>query len=343
MVEAVCRQARTLSLAPPNADFPAKRELAERLLGLAPSGFTRVFFALGGAEAVENAMKLCRLSTGRFKFVSRYRSYHGASLGALSLTGDHRRPPLEPLLSGVTRVLDDSHIPEVLEREGRVAGVFLEAVPGANGVLVGDVPTWQAIRAACDDRGALLVVDEVLTGFGRTGRAFGFEHFEVLPDLIVCGKALTAGYAPLSAVLVHERVAERFEEEVLWAGLTHYAHPLGCAAGVEALAIYEDEGLYARADALGTALRGGLSELAAALPEVVSEPRGLGLLAAVDIEAPAAAWRAFERELSARHLHVHLSEARGTLILAPPLVIGDEVLARGLNEVRAAASASLGL
>lgn len=341
MIEAVCRQAQSLCLAPPSADFPAKVELAERLLALAPPGFSRVFFTLGGAEANENAMKMARLHTGRFKFVSRYRSYHGATMGAMSLTGDHRRPPVEPGLAGVARVLDDAHIPEVLEREGAVAAVVLESVPGANGVVIGDETTWKAVRAACDRHGALLVVDEVLTGFGRTGRCFGYQHFGVEPDVITVAKALTGGYAPLGAVLVHERIAERFDDEVLWAGLTHYGHPLGCAAGLEALRLYEEGDLFARAASLAPALVEPLHDLEKELPAVVSGARGIGLLAAIDLSLDPAGWQRLAAELADRRLILHLSSRRGTAIFAPPLVIGEEQLAAGLGRFADALRSSL--
>jgi taurine---2-oxoglutarate transaminase len=346
MVAAIERQARELCLAAAWADFPAKRELAERLLALAPPGFARgkVFFTLGGSEAVENAMKIARLATGRLKFVARYRSYHGASLGALSLSGDYRRPPLEPLLPGVVRLpVDDADaLGEVLASEGRtVAAVVLEPIPGANGVELPPPGFFAGVRRACDRDGALLVADEVLTGMGRIGRAFGIEHEAIEPDMITLAKGLTAGYAPLGAVLVHERVARHFDEQVLWAGLTNYAHPLGCAAGREALAIYADEGLFERAAALGQGLLEPLAGLAGRFPHAIQRPRGRGLLAAIDVSLDAGGWKRLSEELERRRLHVHLSSKRGTVIFAPPLVIGEAELAAGMAEFAAALAAAL--
>jgi taurine---2-oxoglutarate transaminase len=345
MVAAIERQARELCLTAAWADFPAKRELAERLLAMAPPGFRRggVFYTLGGAEAIENAMKIARLATGRLKFVARYRSYHGASLGALSLSGDFRRPPLEPLLPGVVRLpVDDADaLEEILAGEGgTVAAVVLEPVPGANGVHLPPPGFFAGVRAACDRHGALLVCDEVLTGFGRTGRGLALEHEAVEPDLVTLAKGITAGYAPLGAVLVHERIARHFDEKVLWAGLTNYAHPLGCAAGREALAIYADDRLFERAAALEPALLAPLAALGERLPGQVSRPRGRGLLAAIDVALTPRGWQRLDDELERRRLYVHPSARRGTVIFAPPLVIGEDELAAGLGEFADAMAAA---
>jgi len=352
MVEAIKRQADSLCVGLPSAVYPAKTELAERLLALAPDGFTKVFFTTGGAEAVENAIKMARLATGRQKLVSRYRSYHGATMGALSLTGDWRRPPLEPALPGVVHAQDcycdrcsfgqrvescarecASHIDEILDLEGAgtVAAVVLESVPGANGVLVPPDDYWPMVREACDRDGALLVADEVLTGFGRTGRCFGFEHWDAMPDIITLAKALTAGYAPLGAVLVHERVAAQFDDNVLVAGLTNYAHPLGCAAGVEALAIYEDEQLFDRSASLGPVLRARVATLRDRYPEQVTHVRGLGLLVAVELDLDAAEWALLAAAIRARKLHLHVDARRGTVIFSPPLNITDAELDLGVS------------
>lgn len=334
MIAAVSSQARRLCVAPPNAVYPAKVELARALLELAPRGFTKVFFTLGGAEANENAMKLARLVTGRLKFVSRYRAYHGASLGALSLTGDYRRPPLEPLLPGVIRVGDDAaDIERVLEVEGsQIAAVFLEPIPGANGVLIPAPDYLARVRAACDRHGVLLVIDEVLCGFGRTGRCFGFEHFGIQPDVITCAKALTAGYSPLGAVLVHEKIAAHFDSRVLWAGLTGYAHPLGCAAALAALRIYRDDKLFERAATLGETLRQALLELADSSP-VAGDVRSIGLLGAVELQLSRAGWERLDRELARRHILVHSYPRRGMIIVAPPLIIEEADLRSGLAAV----------
>ena len=361
IVEAIKRQADAWCLSAPNAVYPAKTELAERLLALAGPGYARVFFTLSGAEANENALKIARLVTGRHKLVARYRSYHGASMGALSLTGDWRRPPHEPGIAGAVHAQDcycdrcpfgqrletcrrecARHIGDVLALEGRgtTAAVFLEPVPGANGVLVPPPEYWPIVREATQDDGALLVADEVLTGFGRCGKAFAFQHWDVTPDLITVAKGLASGYAPIGAVIVHERIAQHFDEHVLACGLTFYAHPLGCAAARETLRVYEDEELFANAARLGPVLLEELRAVAARLSGVRTFVRGLGLLAALEIEAEPAAWRRFAGELATRRLSLHVDGARGTAILAPPLCITADELTRGVRALGDAAVAA---
>ncbi len=362
IVEAIKRQADQLCLSTAHAVFPAKVELAERLLAMAGPGFSKVFFTLGGAEANENALKIARLVTGRLKLISRYRSYHGASMGALSLTGDWRRTLMEPGIPGVVHVQDcycdrcpfgkrvetcarecATNIGETMRLEGArsVAAVFLEPVPGANGVLVPPAEYWPIVRAACDAEGALLVADEVLCGFGRTGKPFGHQHWDVTPDLITCAKGLTSGYQPLGAVIVHDRVARHFDANLLACGLTYYAHPTACAAGVETLKLYEDEQLYANAERLGPVLHAGLTAVAARLG-VPSFVRSLGLLGALELEAPPPAWARLADELAARRLSLHNDGKRGTCIFAPPLCITEDELVSGLRSFGDAAVAAFG-
>ncbi|HVK85804.1 MAG TPA: aminotransferase class III-fold pyridoxal phosphate-dependent enzyme [Kofleriaceae bacterium] len=362
IVEAIKRQADELCLSAPNAVFPAKTELAERLLAMAGPGFSKVFFTLGGAEANENAIKIARQVTGRLKLVSRYRSYHGASMGALSLTGDWRRPALEPLLTGAIHVQDcycdrcpfGQHVETckrecatnigatmALEGPRSVAAVFLEPVPGANGVLVPPPEYWPLVRQACDAEGALLVADEVLTGFGRTGKPFGFQHWNVTPDLITVAKGLASGYATIGAVIVHERVARHFDEHVLACGLTYYAHPTACAAALETMKLYDDEQLYANAERLGPVLRRELDAVAARLSPTTFV-RGLGLLAALEVEAPLDRWQRLGAELAARKLSLHVDAKRGTAIFSPPLCIAESELVTGVRAFGDAAVLAFG-
>lgn len=359
MVEAIKRQAEKFCLCLPNHTFPAKEELAARLLELAPPGFDKVFFTLGGSESVENAIKIARLVTGRFKMIARYRSYHGASLGALSLSGDYRRPPLDPLLTGALHALDChcyrcpfgqepssckrecavqfDHIMQ-LEGPNSVAAVFCEPIPGANGVLIPPQGYWSKLREACDRHGALLVADEVLTGFGRTGKWFGIDHEGVVPDLITMAKGLTAGYAPLGAVLVHNRVSRHFDEHKLYCGLTYYGHPLSCAAGAEALRIYEEEALIARAAGLESVLRSGLYAIAEAIPEEPCDVRVRGLLGAIEWRnGMEPEWVGFYpklvQKLKEKRIHCYAKADTGMIVIAPPLVIEEELLSEGLEQV----------
>jgi taurine--2-oxoglutarate transaminase len=280
----------------------------------------------------------------------------------LTLTGDWRRTAVEPGIPGVIHVQDcycdrcpfgktvdrcgrecATNIGATMQLEGSrsVAAVFLEPVPGANGVLVPPAEYWPIVRAACDAEGALLVADEVLCGFGRTGKAFGYQHWDVTPDLITCAKGLTSGYQPLGAVIVHERVARHFDDHVLACGLTYYAHPTACAAAVETLKLYEDEQLFANAARLDPVLRRELAAVAARLA-VPSFTRSLGLLGALEVEAPPDAWRQLARELAARRLSLHNDGRRGTAVIAPPLCITEDELVRGMRSFGDAAVAAFG-
>ncbi len=361
IIDAIKRQADELCLASPTAVFPAKVELAEKLLALAGPGYRKVFFTLGGAEANENAIKMARLVTGRHKLMSRYRSYHGASMGALTLTGDWRRPPLEPGIPGVVHVADCycdrcpfGHTLASCKREcatnvdatmrlegGGFAAAIFEPVPGANGVLVPPDDYWPLLRKACDADGVLLIADEVLCGFGRLGKTFGHHHWDVTPDIITCAKGLASGYQPIGAVIVHERVAKHFDERVLACGLTYYAHPTGCAAALETLKVYEDEGMYANAARLGPVLLAELRAVAARIG-VKSFVRGLGLLAALEVECTPAQWAAFGPALAARKLSLHLEGKKTTAIIAPPLCIAEADLVAGVRAFGDAAVAAFG-
>jgi taurine--2-oxoglutarate transaminase len=303
-------------------------------------------------------------------------------MGALTLTGDWRRAPFEPGIPGVVHVQDcycdrcpfgqrvetcarecATNIGATMQLEGAggTAAVILEPVPGANGVLVPPPEYWPIVRRACDGdvagsprdgsgaegrrgsiEGALLIADEVLTGYGRTGTAFGFQHWDVVPDLITVAKGLASGYATIGAVLVHERVARHFDANVLACGLTYYAHPTACAAALETLRLYDDEGSFANAAALGPVLRAELDAIAARLPGVKTFVRGLGLLAVLEVEAPPAAWAHLNKELAARKLSLHVDGKRGTAIIAPPLCITHDELVRGVRAFGDAAVTAFG-
>jgi taurine--2-oxoglutarate transaminase len=353
MRRALVQAAERGLVASPSAVFPDKARAAELLLEVAPPGLRggKVFICLSGAEANENAVKMARLVTGRRKVVYRSRSYHGATLAMLSLSGDPRRAPFDPgLPDGVC--WDDPYaaapgpgdLESVLLREGpgTVAAVLLEGVVGANGVLVPPPGYWKRVRALCDRFGVLLIADEVLSGFGRTGRWFAVDHDGISPDLLTCAKGLTAGYAPGGAVIASARIARHFDDHVLSCGLTAYAHPLTCAAIVAAVTTYRDDDLIARAARLGEALRGQLGAFAAA-HRCVREVRGVGLLWALDLDVAASpagpgTMARLAAELRARHLHLHKRD--GTIFLAPPLVIGEDDLVTGVARVGEALEAA---
>lgn len=330
----------------PSAIFPDKQRAAELLLQVAPRGLQdgKVFICLSGAEANENAVKMARLMTGRRKVVFRTRSYHGATLGMLSFSGDPRRLPFEPGLPGAVPWDDPySALPQpgdlesVLAAEGpeTVAAVMLEGVVGANGVFVPPPGYFRRVREICDRHGVLFIADEVLSGFGRTGRWFAVDHDGVAPDLLTTAKGLTAGYAPGGAVVASARVARHFDDHMLSCGLTAYAHPLTCAAIAAAITVYRDDRLIDRAATLGAWLKGQLSTFAGARP-FIGEVRGLGLLWALELAEPgspgtpagAGRMKRLKDALGRQHLHLHKRD--NLVFVAPPLVSSEADITAGL-------------
>jgi len=354
-------------LAYPSSVFPDKVRAGELLAEVTPAGLERSFICLSGAEANENAVKMARMVTGRKKVVARTRSYHGATLAMLSLSGDPRREPFEPGLPGVVRTVDPycyrcpvgrepttchhecaDDLEAVLEREGAgtVAAVIMEGIVGANGVFVPPPGYWRKVRDICTRHGVLLIADEVLSGFGRTGRWFAVDHDGVTPDLLTMAKGLTGGYAPGGAVIVTGAVARHFDDNVLQCGLTTYAHPLTCAAIVAAIESYRDGELPGRAALLGDTLGGALGELARTRP-VIGEVRGIGLLWALELVEPgtrlplnALTVGRLAAALRRRHLHLHKRE--NLVYVAPPLVATEADLADGIARLAAAIDESQG-
>ncbi len=346
MREALAAAAQQGLLAYPTSVFPAKARAGELLAEVTPDGLTKSFLCLSGAEANENAVKMARMVTGRKKVVARTRSYHGATLAMLSLSGDPRRELFEPGLPGVARFgdpycfrcpfdkdpatcahecADDLEATLLSEGPDTVAAVIVEGVVGANGVFVPPRGYWKRLREICDRHGVLLIADEVLSGFGRTGRWFAVDHDGVTPDIMTMAKAITGGYAPGGAVIVSERIARHFDDHVLQCGLTSYAHPLVCAAIVAAIETYRDDGLIDRAASLGERLGARLADLARTRPQI-AEVRGLGMLWALELcvpgtrqPLPAPALAKVAATLRAHHLHLHKRD--NLVYIAPPLVI----------------------
>ncbi|HVZ71665.1 MAG TPA: aminotransferase class III-fold pyridoxal phosphate-dependent enzyme [Polyangia bacterium] len=364
MKEALTKAAARGLLAYPTSAFPDKARAGELLAEVTPAGLSKSFICLSGAEANENAVKMARLVTGRKKIVARTRSYHGATLAMLSLSGDPRREPFEPGLSGIVRIADPycfrcpmgkvpsschhecaDDLEAALLREGpdTVAAVIAEGIVGANGVFVPPPGYWKKLRAICDRHGVLLIADEVLSGFGRTGKWFAVDHDGVAPDLMTMAKAITGGYAPGGAVIVNERIAKHFDDHVLVAGLTSYAHPLVCAAIVAAIEALRDEDLVARAAVAGARLGARLRALAATRPAIV-DVRGIGLLWALELcepgtKTPLAAPVLAKLATTLRRHHLHMHKRDNLVYVAPPLVIGDDeideataALGRALDE-----------
>jgi taurine--2-oxoglutarate transaminase len=350
-------------LVTPTAAFAAKARAGELLAEVTPPGLGKTFFCLSGTEANENAVKMARLYTGRNKIIARTRSYHGASLAMLSLSGDPRRAPFEPGLPGVVRMGDPycfrcpfgkeptscahecaSDLETALLREGpgTVAAVILEGIVGANGVFVPPPGYWKKIRAICDRHGVLLIADEVLSGFGRTGRWFAVDHDGVTPDLLTMAKGLTGGYVPGGAVIVTDRIARHFDDHVLVCGLTSYAHPLVCEAVVATIETIRHENLIARSAALGTFLGDRLKDFARSRP-YIGEVRGLGLLWAFELCVPGPGGERTRKPMPAvpmaklaailRRDRIHMHKRDNLLYLAPPLVIGEAELQAALGDL----------
>ncbi len=296
VVAAIREQAERLCTIGPPMATESRSRLGRLLAEVTPGNLTVSFFTNGGAEANENAIKLARWYTGRHKIVARYRSYHGATGGAITLTGDPRRWAAEPGLPGIVRMLDPytyrcpaghpdpcpvcsgaPHLEEILQYEGpnTVAAVILETVVGTNGVIVPPDGYLQAIREVCDRHGILLICDEVMAGFGRTGRWFACEHWDVIPDILTVAKGINSGYVPLGAMVISEPIADWVRDKYFAGGLTYSGHPLACASAVASIEAFREEGIVDHASEMGDAFRTGLAQLAERHPSI-GEVRGLG-------------------------------------------------------------------
>jgi taurine--2-oxoglutarate transaminase len=273
--------------------------LGKKLAELAPGDIDVFFFTNGGAEANENAIRIARLFTGRHKVLARYRSYHGGTGGSLTLTGDPRRWAMEPGFPGIIHVPHPYHglsrgsdtaeqalatLEEIMMLEGpqTIAAFILETVTGTNGVLAPPDGYLEGVRALCDRHGILMICDEVMSGFGRTGAWFAVDHWGVVPDMITMAKGLTSAYVQLGAVGVRQKIADHFANKVYYGGLTYNSHPLGCAAALATIAVYEDDGLIERAKRMGAVMRGHHDRLAARHP-CVGAARSIGLFGMIEL------------------------------------------------------------
>jgi taurine--2-oxoglutarate transaminase len=296
VVEAIKEQAdRLCTIGPPMAS-ESRSTLGRLLAEVTPGDLTMSFFTNGGAEANENAIKLARWYTGRHKVIARYRSYHGATAGAITLTGDPRRWPAEPGIPGVVRMLDPytyrcpaghpdpcpvctggPHLEEILQYEGphTVAAVILETIVGTNGIIVPPDGYLQSIREVCDRHGVLLICDEIMAGFGRSGKWFACEHWDVVPDILTVAKGINSGYVPLGAMVVSKPIADWVRDKYFAGGLTYSGHPLACAAAVASIEAFREEGIVEHAAEMEQHFRAGLAALAESHPSI-GDVRGLG-------------------------------------------------------------------
>lgn len=367
VVRAIQEQAAQLCFVQPALATEPRGRLGELLAQITPGDLKKTFFCLGGAEANENAIKIARAYTGRHKIIARYRSYHGATHGAMALTGDHRRWPAEPAIPGVIHVFDPycyrchfgwtrdtchreciTHIEDVIRFEGpqNIAAIFLEGVTGSNGLLVPPDDYWPRMRELCDKYGILLVSDEVMSGFGRTGKWFAVDHWGVVPDIITCAKGITSGYVPLGAVIVSEKIAQYFEDKMFWCGLTYSSHPLACAAALATLQVYEEDKLIENAATLGQYLGQRLEEIKARYAKV-GDVRYIGLFSVIELvrdketKEPLAPWGGKSAEMN--QIGAFLREnglftfINGhMLFIVPPLCINRSQLDEGLEIIERA-------
>ena len=280
VADAIAEQAHKLAFAAPQFATEVRGRLGQLLSEVTPGDLNRFFFTLGGAEANENALRMARMTTGRQKVMAYHRSYHGATAGAISATGDPRRWANEPGVPGMIRVLDPwrwargepepveqhlAYIEEVMQYEGphTIAAFIMETVTGTNGVLIPPDGYLQGIRELCTRHGIVMICDEVMAGFGRTGRWFAVDHWGVVPDLMTVAKGLTSSYLPLGAVAMSPKIADFFNDRVYYGGLTYSSHPISCAAAIAAVSVMRDEdmvGNAARLDPIMKELLHGLQE-----------------------------------------------------------------------------------
>jgi taurine---2-oxoglutarate transaminase len=364
VVAAIKEQAEKLcTIGPPMATEP-RSTLARLLAEVTPGNLTMSFFTNGGAEANENAIKLARWYTGRHKIVARYRSYHGATAGAITATGDPRRWAAEPGIPGVVRMLDPytyrcpaghpdpcpvctgaPHLEEILQYEGpqNVAAVILETVTGTNGVIPPPDGYLQSIREVCDRHGILLICDEVMAGFGRTGRWFACENWDVVPDILCVAKGINSGYVPLGAMVVSEPIAEWVRDKYFAGGLTYSGHPLACASAVASIEAFQDEGIVENAAAMGAVFGEELARLAERHPSV-GDVRGLGCFWALELvrsretREPLVPFNATGEDFApvarvakaALERGLYLMTHWNVIMICPPLVITREEIEEGV-------------
>lgn len=372
LVAAIQEQAGKLATIQPAMANDVRGELARRISEVAPEGFSKVFFTNGGADAVENAVRMARVVTGKRKILSAYRSYHGNTSTAITLTGEPRRWANEPGDGSVAhffgpyayrspfhssspeeetqRALEHLEQTIILEGASTIGAIILESVVGTNGVLIPPPGYLPGLRALCDKYGILYIADEVMVGFGRIGEWFAFQAFDVVPDLITFAKGINSGYVPLGGVIISDAVASHFDTVPFPGGLTYSGHPLACAPGIATFEVFARDGILERVRDLGERVVGPrLREMAAKHPSI-GEVRGQGLFWAIELVknaetreplvpfnasgAAAAPMTAIAGACKKAGLWPFTHNNR--VHVAPPLIISEEDLVRGLDIIDAA-------
>ena len=351
VIQAISEQAATLAYANPFMATEVRARLGAKLAEITPGDIDTFFFTNGGAEANENAIKIARFFTGRHKIIARYRSYHGATAGAMSLTGDPRRWAAEPGIPGVIHVLDPyqgiergwesaetslAMIEETIQLEGpqTIAAFILEPVTGTNGILVPPDGYLEGVRKLCDKYGILMIADEVMAGFGRTGAWFAVDHWKVVPDLLCMAKGLTSSYLPLGAVGMRHHIAQHFQDKVFYGGLTYNSHPMGCAAALATIRVYEEDGLIDNAKKMGAILKQLGAEMRAK-HRSVGAVRSIGLFGVIELirnrktRQPMAPFNGTSDEMAAlsrffREQGLYTFVRWNTFFTNPPLCINEQ-------------------
>jgi len=362
VLDAIKKQVDELCFAGPSFATEPRGALGKKLAEV--TGLAKSFFTLAGSEANENAIKMARLYTGRDKIITRYRSYHGGTMGAMTASGDPRRLPVEPGVPGVVRVFDPycyrcpfgqkvesckrecvSHIEEVIQMEGpaNIAAIMVEGITGSNGLLIPPDDYYPKLRALCDRYGILLITDEVMSGFGRTGKWLATQHYGIKPDIVTAAKGLTSGYMPLGAVIVSEPIARYFEDHMLWGGLTYSGHPVSCAAALGNLAVYEEEAVFENVETQGAYLKKRLKAMEQKFA-CVGDVRSIGLFSVIELvknkatKEPLAPFNGTSPEMGAlasylRSQHLYAFTRFNMLWVCPPLIITQQQLCDGLDIV----------
>jgi taurine--2-oxoglutarate transaminase len=366
ITEAVMKQMQEISYVTPSCVTKARGELGKKLAEICPGDLNRSFFTLCGATSIENGIKLARLYTGRHKILSRYQSYHGSSYGAISAGGDPRRIAMDAQQSpnfvhfdlpnlyrweyGEEALLKESiaQFERVIAYEGpgTIAAVLLEGESGTSGCLKYPVGYLKQLREICNKHGILMIMDEVMSGFGRTGKWFGFENHDIIPDMIAMAKGLTCGYLPLGCLQVSDKIAAKYDDAVLPLGLTYSAHPVSCAAAVETLKIYEDENLIENAAAMGKYIEKRVEQMKAQHPSI-GDFRNTGLLGCIelvknrDTKEPMAPFNAKPDEMAVmnqvaakiKELGMYTFVRWNFIFIAPPLCVTTEQIEEGLEMI----------
>jgi len=368
VVNAISDQARELTFAGPGMATKPRAALGKLLTEVVPQGLTKFLYTLGGADANENAVKLARAYTGKHKILTRYRSYHGASYGAIALTGDPRRYAWEPsVMPGVVHFLDPykyrstfhrmnreisdeefctdylNHLEEIILSEGppTIAAVMIEPVTGTNGILIPPPGYIKGVRSLCDKYSILMIADEVMTGFGRTGEWFAVNHWNVVPDIMTMAKGITSGYAPLGAVAMKPEIAATFNDRVFEGGLTFNGHPISLAAAIANISVLRSDNLIEKAKKTGQVMADMMAELVDRHPSV-GEVRSIGLFGAIELvknretREPVSPFAGTSQEMVSLKKYLlekglFLYTHWNLLLIIPPLIITDEQLAEGFS------------